>query len=367
MGIVITDQRMPRQSGVDLLRRIRHSRPGIVRMLTTAYSDLETAIEAVNSGAVFKYVVKPWNLRELRGVLLRGMEFFLVQRERDALLREKLSILERLVVTDRVRSLAILAAALAHHVRNPAAALKAFLDLVQARPCQDLPSTSGQIYAERWKELVSEARQESQSVLRIAQSVVETLVEPPCGFKELLRLDHLVRKGLERLKGDGLEMAGLVQVDIAPDLPPFRVDARMVERLFSILSRSVLGLNAQGADVIVRAKERIAVRDTQGMRILIVGNGPRRAGDHAGSVLATLSPRERAPCGLGLELLPAFFIAHHHGGDILIHRAPGDGTGFELRLPFDPDATERPVLPPDYLEKIMTSSGAWDDMQRNDE
>jgi len=90
-------------------------------MLTTAYSDLDSAIDAVNSGAIFKYVVKPWDLRELRGCLLRGMEFFLLQQERDTLLREKMSVLQRLVVTDRVRSLAILAAGLAALAMIPTA------------------------------------------------------------------------------------------------------------------------------------------------------------------------------------------------------------------------------------------------------
>src|SRR6266550_2311348 len=56
IGVIITDQRM-------------------LRMLTTAYSDIDSAIEAVNSGAIYKYVVKPWVVRELRGTLLRAMEF----------------------------------------------------------------------------------------------------------------------------------------------------------------------------------------------------------------------------------------------------------------------------------------------------
>src|ERR1700722_2201945 len=72
VGVVMTDQRMPGKTGVDLLGHLREVRPGIVRILTTAYSDIESAIDAVNSGAIYKYVVKPWNLRDLRGTLLRA-------------------------------------------------------------------------------------------------------------------------------------------------------------------------------------------------------------------------------------------------------------------------------------------------------
>jgi two-component system probable response regulator PhcQ len=133
IGIIVCDQRMPGERGTDLLARVRQQRSGIVRILTTAYSDLESAIEAVNSGAIYKYIVKPWDLRDLRGVLLRAMDFHVIQRQRDKLLREKLTVLQRMMVVDRVRSLAVLAAGLSHHIRNSMAALKAFLDLAPAK------------------------------------------------------------------------------------------------------------------------------------------------------------------------------------------------------------------------------------------
>src|SRR5436190_22712507 len=74
IGVIITDQRMPGRTGTDLLSQVRQTHPRIVRMLTTAYSDIDSAIEAVNSGAIYKYIVKPWVVRELRGTLLRAME-----------------------------------------------------------------------------------------------------------------------------------------------------------------------------------------------------------------------------------------------------------------------------------------------------
>src|SRR5688572_15564758 len=130
IGILICDQRMPGEKGTDLLARVRSERPGIIRVLTTAYSDLQSAIEGVNSGAIYKYIVKPWDVRDLRGVLLRAMDFFVVQRQRDNLLREKLSVLQRMMVSDRIRSLAVLAAGLSHHIRNSMSALKDFMDLM---------------------------------------------------------------------------------------------------------------------------------------------------------------------------------------------------------------------------------------------
>src|SRR5215510_1667231 len=90
IGILMTDQRMPGEKGVQLLEKARQLRPRIIRMLATAYSDLDAAVDAVNTGAIYKYVHKPWEIPTLEVTLRRALEFFLVQRERDGLLKEKL-------------------------------------------------------------------------------------------------------------------------------------------------------------------------------------------------------------------------------------------------------------------------------------
>jgi signal transduction histidine kinase len=104
IAVVVTDQRMPMASGVDLLGWLRLARPNIVRILTTAFSDLESAIEAVNNGAIFRYVTKPWDIRDLRGILLRALDVHRLQCDRELLVREKTEVLQRLIVIDQVRS-----------------------------------------------------------------------------------------------------------------------------------------------------------------------------------------------------------------------------------------------------------------------
>ena len=73
IGVVITDQRMPGKSGVDLLSEIRQRWPAIVRILITAYTDVDSAIAAVNSGAVYKYITKPADFVLLRQILTEAM------------------------------------------------------------------------------------------------------------------------------------------------------------------------------------------------------------------------------------------------------------------------------------------------------
>jgi signal transduction histidine kinase len=85
IGLVITDQRMPGQSGVEFLSMVRKKWPAIVRVLVTAYTDIDSAIEAVNSGAIFKYVTKPADFGLLRRILTEGLDLHRETLHRNAL------------------------------------------------------------------------------------------------------------------------------------------------------------------------------------------------------------------------------------------------------------------------------------------
>src|SRR5215510_12299968 len=61
IAVLMTDQRMPGEKGVWLLERSRALHPRTIRILATAFSDMDAAISAVNSGSIYKYVTKPWD------------------------------------------------------------------------------------------------------------------------------------------------------------------------------------------------------------------------------------------------------------------------------------------------------------------
>ena len=66
IGLIITDQRMPEMTGVELLEKVLPKYPDAVRIIITGYSDVEAIISAINNGNVFRYITKPWDERELK-------------------------------------------------------------------------------------------------------------------------------------------------------------------------------------------------------------------------------------------------------------------------------------------------------------
>ena len=64
--VMVTDYRMPGVNGVELLKRVKLVYPDTIRIMLTGYADTQSVMEAVNQGAVYKFIAKPWNDDELR-------------------------------------------------------------------------------------------------------------------------------------------------------------------------------------------------------------------------------------------------------------------------------------------------------------
>ncbi len=81
VAVVVTDQRMPKMTGVELLREVRSRQPDAVGIILTAFTDVDVLVEAINLGQVYRYITKPWDAKEVRGVLQYAIERFHLHRE----------------------------------------------------------------------------------------------------------------------------------------------------------------------------------------------------------------------------------------------------------------------------------------------
>jgi len=79
--VVVSDQRMPEMSGVDLLQAIRDRQPNVVRMMLTGYTQMDVAVEAINRGEIYRLITKPWNDEELKATLRQAFDHFDLREE----------------------------------------------------------------------------------------------------------------------------------------------------------------------------------------------------------------------------------------------------------------------------------------------
>jgi two-component system, probable response regulator PhcQ len=131
--VLVSDQRMPGARGNELLRYAREHHPAVVRMLTTAYSELGEAIEAINSGEIYRYITKPWALESLHADLRNALELAVLRSERDSLVREKMLVQQQQLLGHRAGQLAL---ACAGFLREDAAnAMHVYLETALAVGC----------------------------------------------------------------------------------------------------------------------------------------------------------------------------------------------------------------------------------------
>lgn len=88
VDILLTDQRMPRRTGVQLLEWTREHRPQTIRLLMTGYGELGDAVAAINQGNVYHYIPKPWRQEDLFQVMRNAADKFHLERKRERYLGE---------------------------------------------------------------------------------------------------------------------------------------------------------------------------------------------------------------------------------------------------------------------------------------
>ena len=207
IGVLMTDQRMPGAPGTELLNQTKQLYPEITRILVTAYSDLDAAVDSVNKGGAFRYLTKPWDMRELKGVLLRAMEFFLLQRDRNQLIREKMLVSQRIVTMDRLRSIATFLGSDSQSCPQLASGLAAYAATANAADCEHV-----QLNSSGTTDLWNFTRHESVRLIQAMQQL-----QTPAAIREPAPVEPIDwRVVFEQCVGQQTGLQG--QLDISPSV-----------------------------------------------------------------------------------------------------------------------------------------------------
>ncbi len=357
IGLLLTDQRMPGEKGVWLLERARQLRPRILRVLVTAYSDFDAAIAAVNSGAIYKYVIKPWDPPQFELTLRHGMEYFMVQAERDQLLHEKMSVLRNMMIADRIVSLGLLAAGLSHQIRNSLVAVKTFLDLAPKKMAEERASANGLRNPDFWKDYHQNVQSQIEKINDLLKDLC-TASDNAAPIEEEVSLRQIVDEALAGMRDQFGARRIEVECVLADTLPTLKADKRKIRTLFELLLKEELATLPAGSRVSMSAepadggpKPAIAVK--------IADNGPGLPEEALRVIFDPFVVRDNVPSEYGVNLMACFFIVHHHGGKIDAKSQAGRGTTFTLRLPLQPERDETPPDEMDFLQRTLLNNEIW--------
>jgi two-component system, probable response regulator PhcQ len=367
IGLLMTDQRMPGEKGVWLLERARQLRPQIIRILATAFADMEAAIAAVNTGAIYKYVTKPWDPPDLENTLKRGLEFFMVQLERDQLLREKMSVLHNMMIADRIVSLGLLAAGLSHHIRNSLVAVKTFLDLAPAKMEEEKMDLHGLRNPDFWREYYQNVQGQVEKINNMLKDLWTASEKPTFEFCDHVNLRSVIAEVTSQLK-DAFDAKNIHVENKVPDtLPTLNVDKPKFRRLFELLLKDEIASLPSGSRVTISAKPDTSKASEPAVQIELNDDGPGMPKEALRLVFDPFVVRSDTPMEYGIHLMACYFIVHHHNGQINARSEAGQGTVFSIRLPLNPGPVQvAQQSDTDFLQKALLNESLWEKLLKSE-
>lgn len=129
IAIIISDQRMPLITGTEFLEKSILTHPESIRILLTGYTDIESVIEAINKGQIYKYITKPWDPVDLQKNLENAYEKLSLRKE----VKEKNRALEdallELQSLDKTKSQFMIL--INHELKTPLTSILSFISLLR--------------------------------------------------------------------------------------------------------------------------------------------------------------------------------------------------------------------------------------------
>jgi len=333
--LVISDQRMPGMTGVELFRLLAERDEHVGRILLTGYTDLEATVDAINRGRVHAYLHKPCAPDDVRLTARGVLERVRLAREnarlaselaaRNAELERTLGSLReiqlRVLHAEQLAAIGRMIAMIAHDLRTP-------LSVIRAAGAE--LRREGGLDGAALRELGGEVVSEAVAMERMCAELLEVtrVSEGSCRFAET-DLDGVVAAAVAPLA----ELAAHSGIDVDMDLAAglsLPLDADRVQRALRNLVRNACEAMPGGG--LLRVVTR---REGDAATISVLDDGPGIPEEIADRLFEPFVTFGKSG-GSGLGLAVVRKVVDDHGGSVSAGKAEGGGTAVHVRLPLTP-------------------------------
>jgi FixJ family two-component response regulator len=323
IGVIVTDQRMPEASGVDLLKIVRRQYPRTVRILTTAYSELDLLIEAINTGAVYSFVTKPWQLEDLERTLLGAFEHHEKERREHELLEQKLDEFQAEILEGHTYDIALIAAKIGHYVHNALCPVTLLIDeLLKKDGTSQVP-----------REFLEGVGTHIQEVARMLKDLAHVSEPPPRSRFKPMDVVEALDQSLSHAEVFRAEKEIRIDKEVIGHIPPIIGVPSEIEKLFRfMISEEIVSLPARSR-VSLRLEPHIVDGEVLGVKIEFEDFAPVRAGVQPENLLHPFNLRGTNPREFGIFLASSYFITNHHDGSLTVRIKEDKSLVFSFFLP----------------------------------
>jgi signal transduction histidine kinase len=322
--VIISDFQMPGMNGAEFLGRARTIAPDATRMLLTGHASLGGAVDAVNKGYIFRFLLKPCLPGDLIRALEEGVEQSRLMTADRILLQQKVEELSgHLLQTERLATLGTLAGGVGHELNNILTVFSTTHDFILERAREGLPPED---------EDLANLRHVRDHVAAHARCLLD-FGRPARDMTGQCDLGQVLEDAVSMLASAGALRSVDVRVTCPPGKPVLvKMDRTRTEQILVNLAKNAVDATEGRLD---RSLTLEVVADEPG-RVAICRAEDNGSGIPEEKLLAifapyyTTKPRHR---GTGLGLFVVKQIVESAGGTISVESTVGKGSVFTVRLP----------------------------------
>ena len=321
IDVASVDLNMPGMSGIETLRAIKSIDPSIEVLLVTAYSDIESAKQALKQGA-FEYVDKPIAKEVYREAIRTGVRRRRKSLEAGQALEQLHLVKAQLVHAEKLSAVGEMLAGVVHEINTPLTGIIGYADLLQM---QAFPPEKRERYIENIQNSAKLCQNIVQNLLSFARKH-ESTVEP-------IRINEVLESTLELLRHEIKVTNTKVSAHLAPDLPRALGDFHRLQQVFlNLINNAIqaMGDKTPGGSLSIRSES-----NGKTIRVQCRDNGPGIPPENLQKIFEPFFTTKPEGKGTGLGLSICYDIIQAHRGDIYVSSEPGVGTTFVVELPMD--------------------------------
>lgn len=309
--VVIADQRMPKTTGVEFFNIVRKAHPNPVRILLTGYTDLESLIDAINKGEIFRYIKKPWDEMELMTAIQNAYELYLTRAQ----LRAKIDELQK--ANDELNRFVY---STSHDLRSPLANILGILNLAKLQQ-PTIGAESNEYFA----------------MIESCVNKMDSFIHKTIEYYKGIRLEDVNESvDFKKMFQDSIELCNMqnpaivfeVEVDQQVE---FSCDGfRLSLILNNLISNAVKYQRAEESHPKVKLSASVTMEKAT---IHIEDNGVGIIEEHLNKIFQIFFRSTDFKNGLGIGLYIVKEALTRIGGDISVTSEFGKGTSFMLTVP----------------------------------
>ena len=341
--LIITDQKMPGMTGVEFLEIVVKSHPDTMRLILTAYSDIDFIMRAINRCGIYRYILKPWDTRELKIIIDKALQNYQLAQDKKHLIENLEHANKELEDKVRIRTKELklkndeltkinqikdkLFTIISHDLRQPLVSLSVFFEILKQLP-QDVS-----------REKLDQFYMKLQANLQDVTSLLDNLLfwsQSQMGSNHIeykpIRIVDLVNKNIELYRVSALQKDISIDFRHLTNHPMVIGDENVINLVLrNLLNNAIKYSKKKGSiTVLMEAKDEalaISVKDRGvGMSKKLINRLFEK--DYHNSTRGTSNEKGT---GLGLKLCKEYLLKQH--GDIYVKSEKGKGSTVTFTLP----------------------------------